>query len=178
MKFCQLSFKTNQLKIKKKNVIQLLSHVQLFVTPWTVTFQAPLSSTISQSVLRFMSIESMMPPNHLILYRTLLFLPSIFPSIRIFSNESVLRIRWPKYWSFSLSISPSNEYSGLVSLGIDGFDLLAIQGTLKSFLQHHSWKASILRHSAFFMVQLSHLSMTTGTTIALTRWIFDYSSNL
>ena len=119
-----------------------------------------------------MSIESVMPSSHLTLCCPLLLLPSIFPSIRIFSNESVLHIRWPKYWSFSFSISPSNEYSGLISLRIDWFDLLAVQGTLKSLLQHHSSKASILRHSAFFMVQLSHPYMTTGKTIALTRWTF------
>ena len=119
-----------------------------------------------------MSIESMMPSNHLILCHPLLLLPSIFPSIRVFSNESVLCIRWPKYWSFSFSISPSNEYSGLISFRIDWFDLLAVQGTLKSLLQHHSSKASVLRNSAFFIVQLSHPYMTTGKTIALTRWTF------
>ena len=119
-----------------------------------------------------MSIESVMPSNHLILCRPLLFLPSIFPSIRIFSNESVLHIRWPKYWSFSFSISPSNEYSALVSFRIDWLDLLAVQGTLKSLLQHHSSKASILRCSAFCIVQLSHPHMTTGKTIALIRWAF------
>ena len=119
-----------------------------------------------------MSIESVMPSNHLILCHPPLFLPSIFPSIRVFSNESVLRIRWPKYWSFSFSISPSNEYSGLISFKMDWLDLLAVQGTLKSLLQHHSSKASILRHSAFFMVQLSHPHMTTGKTIALTTRTF------
>ena len=119
-----------------------------------------------------MSIESVMPSSHLILCRPLLLLPSIVPSIRVFSNESVLHIRWPKYWSFSFSISPSREYSGLISLRIDRFDLLAVQGTLKSLLQHHNSKASILWHSAFFMVQLSHPYMTTGKTIALTRWTF------
>ena len=119
-----------------------------------------------------MSIESVMPTNHLILCRPLLFPPSIFPSIRVFSNESVLHIRWPKYWSFSFSISPFNEYSGLISFKIDWFDLLAVQGTLKSLLQHHSSKASILQHSTFFMVQLSHPYMTTGKTIALTRQPF------
>ena len=141
-------------------VVQLLSHVQLFVTPWTVAYQASLSFTISQSFLKLISIESMMPSNHLILYHPLLFLPSIFPSIRIFSSESALCIRWPKYWSFSFGISPSNEYSGLISFGIHWFDLFAVQGTLKSLLQHHNSKASILHRSAFFMVQLSHPYMT------------------
>ena len=125
-------------------VVQSLSHVQLFMTPWTVAHQAPLSSTISRRLLKFMSIEPVMPSNHLILCRPLLLLPSIFPSIRVFSNESVHRIRWPKYWSFSFNISHSNEYSGLFSFRMDWLDLLAIQGTLKSFLQHHSSKASIL----------------------------------
>ena len=119
-----------------------------------------------------MSIKPVMPPNHLILFRPFLLLPSIFPSIRVFSNELILRIKWPKYWSFSFSISPSNEYSGLISFRIDWFDLLAVQGTLKSLLQHHSSKASILRHSASFIIQLSHPYMTTGKTIALTRWAF------
>ena len=137
-------------------------------TPWTAACQASLSITSSQSLLKLMSIESVMPPNHLILRCPRLLLPSIFPSIRVFSNQSVLLIRWPKYWSFS--ISPSNEYSELISFRIDCLDLLAVQGTLKSFLQHHSSKASILRHSAFFIVQLSHPYMTTGKTIALTRW--------
>ena len=123
--------------------VQLLSRVRLFVTPWTAAHQAPLSCTISWSLLKFMSIESMMLSNHLILCHPLLLLPSIFPSIRVFSNESALRNRWPKYWSFSFSIIPSNEYSGLISFGIDWFDL-AVQGTLKSLLQHHSSKASIL----------------------------------
>ena len=117
-----------------------------------------------------MSIESVMPSNHLILYHPLLLLPSIFPSIRVFSNESVRPIRWPKYWNFSFSISPSNEYSGLISFRINWLDLLTVQGTLKNLLQHHSSKASILRHSAFFIVQLSHPHLTTGKTIALTRW--------
>ena len=124
--------------------------------------------TISQSLLKLMSIESVMPSNHLIFCRPLLLPPSIFPSIRIFSNESVLHIRWPKYWSFSLSISPTNEYSGLISFRMDWFDFLVVQGTLKSLLQHHSSKASILPHSAFLIVQLSHPYMTTGKTIALT----------
>ena len=132
--------------------VQPLSHVRLFVTPWTAALQASLSITNSWSLLRLMSIESVMPSNHLILCHPLLLLPSIFPSIRVFSNESVLPIRWPKYWSFSFNINPSNEYSGLISFRIDWFDLLAVQGTLKSLLQHHSSKASILRPSAFFTV--------------------------
>ena len=143
-------------------IVQSLSPVWLFVTPWTAAGQASLSSTNSQSLLKLMSIESVMPSNHLILCHPLLFLPSIFPSIRVFSKESVLCIRWPKYRSFSFSISPSNEYSGLISFRMDGLDLLAVQGTLKSLLQHHSSKASILWRSAFFMVQLSHPYMTTG----------------
>ena len=154
---------------KLQSVVQLLSCVCLFASPWTAAHQAPLSISNSQSLLKLMSIESAIPSNHLILCRPLL-LPSIFPSIRVFSKESVLHIRWPKYWSFSFNISPSNEYSGLIS--IDWLDLLAVQGTLKSLLQHHSSKASILWCSAFFMVQLSHPYMTTGKTIALTRWTF------
>ena len=141
-------------------------------TPWITARQASLSSTIFQSLLRFVSIESGMLPNHLILRHHLLFLPSVFPSIRVFCNELALRIRWPKYWSFSLSISPSHEYSGLISFRIDWFYLLAVQGTLKNLLQYHSSKASILQCSAFFMVQLSHPYMTTGKTIALTVWTF------
>ena len=133
-------------------VAQLLSHVQLFVTPWTVAHQASLSFTISQSLLKLISIELMMPSNHLILCHPLLLLPSVFPSIRVFSSESALCIWWPKYWSFSFSISPSNEYSGLISFRTDWFDLLAVQETLKSLLQHHSLKASVLQYSAFFMV--------------------------
>ena len=166
--------------MKKKNEMDcchfcvlslLLSHIRLFVTPWTAACQASLSFFISQSLLKLMSIESMKPPNHLILCHPLLLLPSIFPSIRIFSNESVLHIRWPKYWSFNYSISPSNEYSGFISFRIYWFDFLAVQGTLKSLLQHHSLKASVLQHSDFFMVELLHLNMTTGKTIALTTWI-------
>ena len=148
--------------------VQSLSHVLLFVTPYMAARQASLSITNSQSPPKPMSIESVMPSNHLILCRPLL-LPSIFPGIRVFSNESALCIRWPKYWSFSFSISPSNEHSGLISFRKDWLDLLAVQGTLKSLLQHHSSKASILRRSAFFTVQLSHPYMTTGKTIALTR---------
>ena len=150
--------------------VQLLSRVWLFVTPWTAAGQASLSITNSWSLLKLMSIKSVMPSNHLILCHPLL--PSIFPSIKVFSNESVLRIRWPKYWGFSFSISPSNEYSGLVSFRIDWFDLTAVQGTLKVLLQHHSSKASILRCSAFLMVQLSYPYMTTGKIIALTSWTF------
>ena len=138
------------------------------MTPWTAVHQASLSFAISWSLLKLMSIESVMPSNHLILCHPLLLSPSIFPRIRAFSNESVLRIRWPKYWSFSFSISPSNEYSGLISYRMDWLDLLAVQGTLKSLLQHHSSKASIFQHSAFFIVQVSHPYMTTGKTVALT----------
>ena len=152
--------------------VQSLSHVQLFVTPWTAASQASLSITISQSLLKLMSIKSVMPSNHLILCCPLLLPPSVFPSIRVFSSESVLCIRWPKYWSFSFSISPYNEYSVLISFRMDWLDLLAVQGNLKSLLQHHSSKASILWHSAFFIVQLSHPYMTTGKTIDLTRWTF------
>ena len=148
--------------------VQSLSHVRLFATPWTAARQASLSLTNSWSLLRLMSIKSVMPFNHLILCHPLLLPPSIFPSIRIFSNESALHIRWLKYWSFSFSISPSNEYSGLISFTMDWLDLLAVQGTLKSLLQRHNPKASILRPSAFFTVQLSHPYMTTGKTIALT----------
>ena len=151
---------------------QSLSHVRLFMTPWTAACEASLSITNSQSLLKFMSSMSVMPSNHLILCRPLLLLPSIFPCIRVFSNESVLCMRWPKYQNFSFSISPSNEYSGLISFRMDWLDLLAVQGILKSLLQHHSSKASILRCSTFLMVQLSHPYMTTGKTIALTRLTF------
>ena len=150
----------------------MLSRGQLFVTPWTAACQASLFITNSCSLLKFMSIESVMPSDHLILCHPLLLPPSIFPSSRVFSNESVIRNRWPKYWNFSFSISPSNEYSGLISFGMDWFDLLAVQGTLKSLLQHHSSKASILWRSAFFIVQLSYPYVTTGKTIALTRQTF------
>ena len=149
--------------------IQSLSHVQCFATPWTAAHQASLSLTNSWSSLNLISIELVMPSNHLILCCPLLFLSSIFPSIRVFSNESALHIRWPKYWSFS--ISPSNEYSGLISFRMDWFDLFAVQG-FSSLLQHHSSKASILRHSAFFIVQLSHSYTTTRKNIALTRRTF------
>ena len=152
--------------------VQLLSRVRLFATPWTAACQASLSITNSRSLPKPMSIESVMPPNHLILCRPLLLLPSIFPSIRVFSNESALCIRWPKYWSFSFNISPSNEHSGLISFRTEWLDLLAIQRILMSLLQHHSSKASIAQCSAFFIVQLSHPYMTTGKTIALTRQTF------
>ena len=147
--------------------VQSLSRVRLFVTPWTAARQASLSITNSQSLLKLMFIESVMPSNHLILCSPLLLLPSIFPSIRVFISELALHIRWTKYWSFS--ISPFNEYSELISFRIDWLDLFTVQGTLKSLLQHHSSKASILWFSAFFIVQLSHLYMTPGKTIALTR---------
>ena len=153
-------------------VSQSLSCVRLFATPWNSACQACLSISNSQSLLKLMSIESVMPSNHLILCCPLLLPPSIFPSIRVFLKESVLCIRWPKYWSFSFSINPSNEYSGLIAYRMDWLNLLAIQGSLKSLLQHHTSKASILLCSAFFIVQLSHPYMTTGKTIALTRWTF------
>ena len=153
-------------------VVQSLSCFQLFVTPQTATCQDSLFFTISQILLKLMSIELVMSSNHLILCCPLLLPPSIFPGIMVFSSESVLHIRWPKYWSFSFSISPSNEYSGLISFSIDWFYLLAVQGTLKSLLQNHSSKASILQRSAFFIVQLSHPYMTTGKNIALTTWTF------
>ena len=149
--------------------VQSLSRVQLFATPWITACQASLSITSSRSSPKLMSIKSVMPSSYLILCCPLVLLPTIPPSIRVFSNESTLRMRWPKYWSFSFSISPTNEHPGLISFRMDWLDLLAVQGTLKSFLQHHSSKASILRYSAFFTVQLSHPNMTTGKTIALTR---------
>ena len=148
-------------------VVQLLSRVRLFTTPWTAALQAPLFFTVSQNLLRFMSIELVMLSNHLILCCPLLLLPSIFPSITVFSRESVLCIKWPNYWSFSFNVSPSNEYLGLISFRMDWLDLLAVQGTLKSLLQHHSSKASILWCSAFFVVQLSHPNMTTGKNHSL-----------
>ena len=144
--------------------------------PWTAAHQASLSITNSWSLLKLMSIESVMPSNHLTLCRTLILLLSIFPSIRVFSSESALHMRWPKYWSFSISISPSNEHPGLVSFRMDWLDLLAVQGTLKSLSQHHTSKASIPQRSTFFMVQLSHPYMTTGKTIALTRWQSNVSA--
>ena len=152
--------------------MQSLSCVWLFATPWTVARQSSLSFTISQSLLKLISIESMMLPNHLILCHPLLLLPSVFPSIKVFSNESDLLIRWPKYWSFSFSISPSNEYSGLISFRIHWFDLLTVQGTLKSLLYYRNSKALILQCSDCYMVQLSHPYMTTGKVIALTIWTF------
>ena len=171
--------KTPCSQCRRPGVQSLVSSVQFShsvvsgsVTLWTAARQASLSFTISWSLLKFMSIESVMPSNYLILCHPLLLLPSIFPSIRVFSNESVLHIRWPKYWSFSFRICPSNENSGLISFRFDWLDLLAVQGTLKSLLQHLSSKASILRHSAFFIVQLSHPYMTTGKTIALTTQTF------
>ena len=151
--------------------VQLLSRVRFFVTPWIAAHQASLSIANSQSSLKLMSIESVMPSNHLVLSHPLLLLPSVFPSIRVFSNESVLHIMWPKYWSFSFSISPSNEHPGLISFRMDWLDLLAVQGTLKSLLQHHNSKASIIRCSAFFIVQLSHPYMI-GKNIASTSQIF------
>ena len=152
--------------------VQSLSHVRLFAIPWIAACQASLSITNSQSLPKLMSIESVMPSNHLILCHPLLLLPSIFPNISVFSKESALHIRWPKYWSFSFNISPSNEHPGLISFRMDWLDLLEVQGTLKSLLQHHGSKASILLCLAFFIVQLSHPYMTTGKTIALTRWTF------
>ena len=151
--------------------VQSLSCFRHFATPWTTACQASLSITNSRSPPKLISIESMMPSNHLVLCHPFLLLSSIFPSIRVFSNESSLRIRWPKYWSFSFNISPTNEHLGLISFRMDWLDL-AVQGTLKSLIQHHSSKASILWRSAFFIVQLSHPYMTTGKTIALTRWTF------
>ena len=144
--------------------VQSLSHVQFFTTPWITARQASLAITNSQSLLRLMSIESVMPSNHLLLCHSLLLLPSAFPSIRVFSNESALRIRWPKYGSFSFRISPSSEHPGLISFRIDWLDLLAVQGTLKSLLQHHSWKASILQCSAFYMVQLICTSQRSNSS--------------
>ena len=152
--------------------VQSLSHVRLFAIPWITPHQASLSITNSWSSLKLTSIESVMPSSHLILCRPLLLLPSIPPSIRVFSNELTLRMRWPKYWSFSFSVIPSKEIPGLISFRMDWLDLLAVQGTLKSLLQHHTSKASILQHSAFFTIQLSHPYMTTGKTVALTRQTF------
>ena len=185
-KQCQLTFPMSiytQKEEKKERVmhikfllpfssVQSLSRVQLFATPWTAACQASLSTTNSQSSPKPMCIKSVMPSNYLILCHPLLLLPSIFPSIRVFSNESALLIRWLKYWSFSINISPATEHPGLISFRMDWLDLLEVQGTLKSLLQHHSSKASILQHSAFFMVQLSHPYMTTAKTTALTRQTF------
>ena len=152
--------------------VQSLSRIRLFVTPWTAAWQASLSITNSQRLLKLLSIETVMPSNHLILCHPLLLPSSIFPSIRIFSNESVLWLKWPKYWSFSFNISPSNEYSGPISFWMDWLNLLAVQGTLKSLLQHHSSKPSVLWCSAFYIVQLSHPYLSTGKTTALTRLTF------
>ena len=160
----------NTLYVLQFSSVQSHSCVRLFATPWTAARQASLFITNSWSSLKLTSIELVMPSNHLILCHPLLLLPSIFPIIRVFSNESVLCIRWPKYWSFSFNISPSNEHSGLNSFRMDWLDLLAVPGTLKSLLQHYSSKATILQCSAFFIVQLSHPYMTTGKTLALTRW--------
>ena len=154
------------------SLVQSLSRVQLFATPWIAARQASLSIISSQSSLKLMHVKSVMPSSHLILCRPLFLLPPIPSSIRVFSNESTLHMRWPKYWSFSVSISPSNEHPGLISFRMDWLDLLAVHGTLKSLLQHHGSKASILQHSAFFTVQLSHPYMTTRKTIALTRQTF------
>ena len=151
-----LEFQRQHQSFQSVSSVQSLSRVRLFVTPFTAACQASLSITNSRNLLKLMSIESVMPSNHLILCCPLLLLPSIFPSIRVFSNESVLHSRWPKYWSFSFNISPSNEYSGLISFRMDWLDLLAVQGTLKSLLQHHVSKVLILWHSAFFIVQISH----------------------
>jgi len=159
-------------KLVQFSSVQSLSRVRLFETPWNAARQASLSITNTWSSLKLLSIESVMPSSHLILWRPLLLLPPLPPSIRVFSNESTLHMRWPKYWSFRFSIIPSKELPGLISFRMDWLGLLAVQGTLKSLLQHHSSKASILRHSAFFTVQLSHPYMTIGKTIALTRWTF------
>ena len=159
-------------KVFQFSSVQLLSWVWLLVTPWTAAHQASLSIINSWSIPKLMSIASVMPSYHIILCHPLLLLPSIFPSTRVYSNESALHIRWPKYWSFSFNISPSNEHPGLISFGMDSVDLFAVQRTLKSLLQHNSSKASILQCSAFFIVQLLHTYMTIGKSIALTRWTF------
>ena len=169
-KNCSFFFILTFYCVLRFNSVQLLSCVWLFATLWTAAHQASLFIASSWNLLKLMSIESVIPSNHLILCCPLLLPSSIFHSIRVFSNESVLRIRWPKYWSFIFSISPSNEYSGLISFRMDWLDLLAVQGTLKSLLQHHSSKVSILRRLVFFIIQLSHPCVTTGNTIALTRW--------
>ena len=157
---------------EEEKSVQSLSQVRLFVNPWTAARQASLSITNSWRLLKLMSIKSVMPSNHLILCHPLLLLPPIPLGIRVFSNESTLRMRWPKYWSFSFSISPSSEHLGLISFRMDWLDLLAVQGTLKSLLQHHNSRASILQCSPFFIVQLSYPKMTTEKTIAFTRWTF------
>ena len=168
----ETQMQTNLAKTLQLSSVQSLNRVQLFATPWIAAGQACLSITNSQSLLKRMSIESVIPSGHLILCRPLLFLPPIPPSIRVFSNKSALCMRWPKYWSFSFSISPSNEHPGLISFRMDLLDLISVPGTLKSLVQHHSSKASIFRCSAFFTVQLSHPYMTTGKTITLTRRTF------
>ena len=167
-----------QNSVRQFSSVQSLSHVQLFVTPWTAARQASLSITNYRILLKLMSTKAVMPSNHLILCRPLFLPPSIFPSIRVFSNESVLHIRWLTYWSFSFSISPSNEYSGLVSFRMDWLGPLSVQGTLKNLLQNHSSKATILQHSAFFIVQLSHPYMTTGKTIAFEQMDICWQSNV
>ena len=167
-----ISYRDSVWNLKTTSSVQSLSHVQHFATPWAAAHQASLSINSSGRWLKLLSIEMVMASNHLILCHPLLLPPSVFPSIRVFSNESGLPIRWPKYWTFSFSMSPSNEYSGLISFRMDQLYLLAVQGTLKSLLQHHSSKAPILQCSAFFIVQLSHPYTTTGKTIALTRWTF------
>ena len=172
LSMCKNWLSSLSLKEVEFSSIQSLSCVQPFANPWATAHQVSLSITNSRSLPILMSIESVMPSNHLILCRPLLLLSSIFPSIRVFSNESARCIRWPKYWSLSFNISPFSEHPGLISSRMDWLDLLAVQGTLKSLLQYHSTKASILRCSAFFMVQISHSYMTTGKTIALTRWTF------
>ena len=163
------SWRPKQTFLQRRHSAQSLSRVQLFTTPWTAARQASLSITNTRSPPKPTSIRSVMPSSHLILCHPLYLMPSIFPSIRVFSNESALCIRWLKDWSFSFNISPSNEHTGLISFRMGWLDLLAVPGTLKSLLQHHSWKTSILQCSAFFIVQLSHPNMTTGKTIALTR---------
>ena len=173
-----MTFLANPIHSVQFSSVQSLSRVRLFATPWIAARQPSLSITNSQSSLRLTSIESVMPSSHLILGRPLLLLPPIPPSIRVFSSESTLRMRWPKYWSFSFSIIPSKEIPGLTSFRMDWLDLLAAQGTLKSLLQQHSSKASILQHSAFFTVQLSHPYMTTGKTIALTKTDLCWQSNV
>ena len=173
MRFTVLNTSTNTERILCQfSSVQSLSRVRLFVTPWIAACQDPLSITNSWRSPKLMSIELVMPSSHLILCRPLLLLPPIPPSIRVFSNKSTLHLRWPKCWSFSFSIGPSNQHPGLISFRMDWLDLLAVQGTLKSLLQHHISKASILWCSAFFIVQLSHAYMTTGKTIALTWWTF------
>ena len=172
MKFALSVYDALRYETVQLSSVQSLSRVWLFATPWTAACQASLSLTNSRNLPKLISIESVMPSNHLIPCHSLLLLPSIFPSIKIFSNESALRIRWPKDWSFNFNINPSNEYPGLISFRMDWLDLLSVQGTLKSLLQHHISKASILWCSAFFTVQLSHPYITTGKTIALTRWTF------